>query len=404
MARVARRLWTCYKSGMNDAILVNAALPTGPVPYDADRFWIAGFECASHRRKDGVQLDLIRATGHDKFALADYRACRAKGFYTARDGLRWHRIEQSRGAYDWSSWLPMLEAAEEAGLKVIWDLCHYGWPRSIDPLGEDFIPAFAAFAAAAVRVHQAVTGQPMRVCPINEVNFLTWAMEVGYIKPSLKGKPLGWMKRRLVLAAIAAEAAMRDAAPGNHLTWAEPLIRVPPPNRNAAVLRRANILHESQFQAFDMLLGRLAPELGGHDGMIDSIGLNYYPSNQWYSTGGPIPMGHHEYRPLSELLVDYHARYGKPMFIAETGAESSARASWLHYVCQEVRVAMRAGVPVQGICLYPVTDYPGWDDSRRCPVGLFGYADAAGHRPVDEQFAAEVERQQGLFAAMTISP
>lgn len=110
-------------------------------------------------------------------------------------------------------------------------------------------------------------------------------------------------------------------------------------------------------------------------------------------------MGHHEYRPLSELLVDYYARYGKPMFIAETGAESSARASWLHYVCQEVRVAMRAGVPMQGICLYSITDYPGWDDSRHCPVGLFGYPDAAGQRPIDEQLATEVEQQQNLFVS-----
>ncbi|RWO95779.1 MAG: hypothetical protein EOQ99_33560, partial [Mesorhizobium sp.] len=28
-------------------------------------FFMAGFECSSHRRGDGVRLDLIRATAHD---------------------------------------------------------------------------------------------------------------------------------------------------------------------------------------------------------------------------------------------------------------------------------------------------------------------------------------------------
>ncbi len=43
-------------------------------------FFQAGFECSSHRRRDGVRLDLIRATGHDKHVLQDYRTCRQLGF------------------------------------------------------------------------------------------------------------------------------------------------------------------------------------------------------------------------------------------------------------------------------------------------------------------------------------
>ena len=43
---------------------------------------------------------------------------------------------------------------------------------------------------------------------------------------------------------------------------------------------------------------------------------------------------------------------------------------------------MQAGVPVEGICLYPVLDYPGWADERHCPVGLLGFADESGRRCV----------------------
>src|SRR5206468_11598488 len=76
-----------------------------------DSFFMAGFECSSHRRKDGVRLDLIKATAHDKHVLRDYRLCAEHGFRTLRDGLRWHLIGKAAGKYDWSSWLPALEAA-----------------------------------------------------------------------------------------------------------------------------------------------------------------------------------------------------------------------------------------------------------------------------------------------------
>src|SRR4029078_13331754 len=95
-------------------------------------FFQAGFECSSHRRRDGLRLDLIRATSHDRHALNDYRQCRALGLGALRDGLRWHLIEKSPGRYDWSSWLPMLEAAEQAGVQVIWDLVHYASPGHND--------------------------------------------------------------------------------------------------------------------------------------------------------------------------------------------------------------------------------------------------------------------------------
>jgi len=59
-----------------------------------------------------------------------------------------------------------------------------------------------------------------------------------------------------------------------------------------------------------------------------------------------------------------------------------------------VAQARQAGVPVEGICLYPVTDYPGWDDERHCPTGLLGYIQADGGRPVYEPLAEEIAAQQ----------
>ncbi|HVF82596.1 MAG TPA: hypothetical protein VM913_00295 [Sphingomicrobium sp.] len=362
-------------------------------------FWMAGFECSSHRRNDGVRLDLLRATRHDRFAAQDYRVLQALGFGAVRDGLRWHKVEPQPGRFDFADWLPMLDAAQETGIEVLWDIFHYGYPDFHDPRHDDFIGAYATYAAAAAEKHLAHTGTPIRAVPLNEISFFTWALEVGYFPPEMEDHPIGWMKRRLVRSAIAAAEAMESVCPDRKFFWAEPLIHVAPHNRSSIQRREAERMRRSQFEAYDMLLGLKEPELGGHAGMVDAIGLNFYPHNQWYYDGPTIPMGHHEYRPMRDMLVEVWERYGKPLFISETGAEGSARPAWLHYVCDEVRSAMAKGVPIEAICLYPITDYPGWDNGRDCQVGLLGNADKDGTRRVCEDYLLEVERQQALFAA-----
>lgn len=132
-----------------------------------ESFFMAGFECSSHRRRDGVRLDLIKATGHDRHVLADYRQCADLGFHTIRDGVRWHLIEKARGKYDWSSWLPALEAAEKMSLQVIWDLFHYGSPDHVDQAAQDFPERFTEFALAAIEVQQSVNSRPPLLCPLN---------------------------------------------------------------------------------------------------------------------------------------------------------------------------------------------------------------------------------------------
>src|SRR5947207_12045444 len=171
-----------------------------------DSFFQAGFECSSHRRSDGVRLDLIKATGHDRHVLSDYGLCKRLGFGTLRDGLRWHLIEKTTGRYDWSSWMPALEAAEQAGVQVIWDLFHYGSPDCVDQAAEDFPDRFTEFALAALEVQQSVSGRPPLVCPLNEINFLSWAVDDGYF-PRVGPKQRGWFKHQLVRAALTATRA-----------------------------------------------------------------------------------------------------------------------------------------------------------------------------------------------------
>lgn len=362
-----------------------------------DSFFMAGFECSSHRRRDGVRLDLIRATAHDRHVLRDYSLCKRLGFRTFRDGLRWHLIEKSPGKYDWSSWLPALEAAEEAGVQIIWDLFHYGSPDHADQASPDFPQRFTEFAVAAIELQQTISNRPPVICPLNEINFLSWAVEVGYFPP-VGPNEIGWFKRQLVRTGATAARAIRERWPRATIVWAEPLIHVAPHDRRRQTVRAAEENRQGMFEAYDWMIGRAEPELGGDPSFVDVVGLNYYPHNQWYWKGPTIPMGHHEYRPLSDMLVEMADRYGKPLFLSETGAEGTAKPSWLHYVCNEVRDAMDRGADMRGVCWYPITAYPGWDNSRHAETGLLSTVVSDGSRHVDKRLLAEFEVQQELFA------
>jgi hypothetical protein len=361
-----------------------------------DSFFLGGFECSSHRRRDGVRLDLIKATGHDKHVLRDYRQLQELGFLTLRDGLRWHLIEKAPGRYDWSSWMPMLEAAEQVGVQIIWDLFHYGSPDCVDQAAPDFPHRFTDFALAALEVQQSVSGRPPLVCPLNEINFLSWAVDDGYFPPVGSGRR-GWMKDQLVRTAITAARSIKQRWPKATIVWAEPLIHIAPHDHRRQSIRGAKANLQGMYEAYDWIIGAAKPELGGDPSFVDLVGWNFYPHNQWYWKGPTIPMGHHEYRPLADMLIEMAERYGKPIFLSETGAEGSGKPSWLHYVCNEVRDAMDRGADIRGICWYPITAYPGWDNSRHAETGLLSTIVADGSRHVDERLLTEFEAQRTMF-------
>ena len=363
-----------------------------------DSFFLGGFECSTHRRRSGQRLDLIRATRHDVLAAQDYAALQAHGIRTCRDGLRWHLIEAHPGRHDFSSALPMLRAARDTGMQVIWDLWHYGWPDHYDLFSPAFVDGFAAYAVAAVR-QLAEYGNPW-VSPINEISFFSWAAGDGAIfEPYATGRGDD-IKRQLVRATLAAVDAMRASHRDTRVFQIDPMINVVPASDSPADRAAAERYRVSQFEAWDMILGRHAPELGGHDGAIDVIGVNYYIHNQFLWQDGPIVPSDPRYRHVSAMLREVYDRYRRPLFVAETGIEDDSRPAWLRYVCREVFTAIEEGVPVEGVCLYPVVNHPGWDDDRHCHNGLLDYPDTDGVRPVYRPLAEELARQTDNAAAL----
>ncbi|MEI6349979.1 MAG: beta-glucosidase [Verrucomicrobiota bacterium] len=366
-------------------------------------FFLGGFECSTQQLADGTRLDMLAATQHDRFVAKDYRLLQKYGLYSVREGIRWHLIEQSPGEYQWSSVLPMLRAARETGTQVIWDIWHYGWPDDLDIFSPKFIDRFARFAGA---FSELVADEGMGIpyfSPINEISFFSWAGgESAVLNPFARRRGQE-LKRQLVRATIAAIRAIRNVNPATRLFQVDPLINVIQRRARPEDSFAAELYRQSQFEVWDMISGRLEPELGGHPGYLDVIGVNYYIHNQWRYPGGHGSMivpSDPRYRHLRDMLAEVHERYNRPIFVAETGIEDETRPAWLRYISNEVAAAIDEEVPVEGVCLYPILNHPGWDDGRHCYNGLFDYADESGRREVYLPLATELAYQQHRVEAV----
>jgi hypothetical protein len=357
-------------------------------------FLQAGFECSTHRNYHRQRLDLVESSKHDLFVTDDFLRLQDLNIKTVREGSRWHIIEKSIGIYDFSSLERVYDAAQKTGIEIILDLLHFGWPDFLDIYDADFVASFESFTAAIAEFLNRRGLERHFIIPINEISYFAWAGgDQALINPysTQRGPEL---KKQLIRAAIAASELLLEALPAVALGTAEPVIHIvgrPSVEGDAA---RAEAYRLAMYEAWDMLTGRLCPELGGKPEYLQIVGVNYYDRNQWMNEGPAVFRDHPQYRPFHEIMQEVWGRYRLPIFISETGTENDDRPSWFHYVCSEVRRALVHGVPVEGICLYPILNHPGWDDDRHCHNGLYDYADEQGNREVYQPFAEAVQEEQ----------
>jgi len=363
-----------------------------------DSFFQGGFECSTHRLRSGKRLDEIAATRHDTFARQDYQRLQQQGMRTAREGLRWHLVQASPGNYDFASALSLIRAADESGVQLIWDLCHYGWPDWLDIFEPRFVDVFAQLAHEFSKFLTNESDRFPIICPINEISFFSWAAgELAHMNPYGLGSG-DELKEQLVRATIAATEAIWDVNPKGRIAQIDPVINVLPEDpENQIQAKAAEDYRLSQYEAWDMLGGRMKPELGGDEKYLDIIGVNYYVHNQWILGGSFIATDSPRYRPFREIVEEVYQRYQRPMFVAETGIEDEARPAWLRYICSEVRAAMTSGTLIEGICLYPIVNHPGWEDDRHCHNGLWDYPNDRGEREIYLPLAEELGRQRLEF-------
>lgn len=330
-------------------------------------FFFAGFECATGYNARGAWIDQIAATHHDRFAEEDYRLLCEVGIYASREAVRWPLVDR-KGKYDFSSVEPFVQASRLYNIEVIWDLFHYGYPEDIDLFSEDFPKRFADYCYAAARYICRNTDGICYFTPINEPSFFSWAGgHVGRFAPHCIGKGVE-LKRALIRAAIQGINAIKAAVPHARIVNVDPLCHVVAPADRPDMAKDAAWFNEhAVFEAFDMLAGRVMPELGGSRNHLDIIGLNYYWTNQWELGRDEQPLADDDRRreSLRTLISDVWRRYGGDILITETAHVDDMRPLWLKEVAIESEALLSAGVPLRGVCLYPILGMPEWHDPER---------------------------------------
>ena len=330
-----------------------------------DSFFLAGFESACHINRAGRRLNMLEVTQHDRQVSSDYELLRDFNIRTVRDGMCWPLVERG-GRFDFSSLLPTLEAARQNHIQVIWNVFHYGYPDDLDIFSPAFVDRFARYCAALARFIHDHTDRVPFYTPINEISFLAWAAgDVGYIHPLGVGRGFE-LKRQLIRAAIAGIEAIWQVNRQARIVQVEPVIHVVAPRDRPDLVESAAAQRAGQFEAWDMISGQLEPGLGGQPKYLDIMGLNYYHSNQWEHPDLRLRWDDNprdeRWLPLHQLLAEMYNRYRRPAFIGETSHFGVGRGPWLREIYGEVQMAIRKGIPIEGITIYPIIDRPDWDN------------------------------------------
>lgn len=359
----------------------------------------AGFECATGYNARGEWIDQVAATGHERYLEEDYARVAALGLHTVREGVRWPLVDRGE-CYDFSTLARALEAARASGIELVLDLFHYGFPDGVDLFSEGFVDRFAEYCYAAARFAADRSDGAIAFTPVNEPSFFSWAAgEAGLFAPHVTGR--GWeLKVMLARAAISGVDAIWSAWPDARIVSVDPICRVVPALDRPEDEEAARWFNENAvFQAYDIISGRLMPELGGSPRHLGVAGINYYWTNQWEHGRDGVPLDDDDPRrcSLGEIVRDVYERYGNDVAVTETSHVGPSRAPWLREAAEQAVAALDDDVPLRGLCLYPVLGMPEWHTPEVwTSMGLWD-VDAddmsrVAHEPVVAELEAAYER------------
>jgi len=373
-------------------------------------FFLSGFECSTFLWKDQGRRNLNEETQHLAHAREDYDMLRELGIAVAREGIPWPLVDKS-GRYDFSPIDPMIEAMNATQILPIWDLCHYGYPDDLDPFSDEFVRRFAAYCRAAAEYVVARLRGPYYFTPINEITFFSFSGgEWGWVAPYGKTREDRFRLRlALCKAAIAGVKAIREVEATARMVHIDPLVQVVAPRDRPDQIEAAN--HETYvdtFLAWDIISGKEHPEFGGTPEILDIVGANNYSFGQMeYREQGPhqaLAPDDDRIVPLCDLLALVWERYRRPMIIGETSGLGQGRSAWLKDVMEESLAAVREGIDLHGICLFPAVDMPDWHTGKWLNNGICDLIEEGGdlRRIVHAPYVEELRRWQRELNRVTV--
>jgi beta-glucosidase/6-phospho-beta-glucosidase/beta-galactosidase len=361
--------------------------PLRPAPIEI----IGGFESTYMPAHD---RDVFETTEHDRRWRDDLRLLADTGVTRLRYPVRWHRVEEHEGAYDWAETDEVLGHLRENGFRPIVDLVHHtSYPRWLSDGFADvrFGDAYLRYAEAFARRYPWVEEYTLFNEPFSTL-FLSGHEAIW--PPYLSGMQGFVDLLANVLPSVAAASRLyRELLPDARHVWVDTCEYHS--GSDASGQAYADMANERRFLVIDAFLGRgyaedgplagMMAEVGGErlqdlePGLVDILGLDYYAHCQWsFGIGGgttpsPDPL------PLADQIEQYWHRYSLPCMLTETNVRghTTDRATWLKYVLEQCEIARDRGVPMDGLCWFPFLDSTDWGSLLfRCegkvdPVGVY---------------------------------
>jgi beta-glucosidase/6-phospho-beta-glucosidase/beta-galactosidase len=305
---------------------------------------------------------------------------------------------------------------KEENIQQIWDLNHFDYPERLNPFTEQFVESFAEYGKECIRFLRRSITDTLYIVPFNEISFFSLiAGEWGVWSPYTQQRGYE-LKKQLVKATIKCMDAIWSVDKDVRFIQVDPIFyrRAKHPLTKESITA-AREFKEIKMQAWDMLAGRLEPQLGGSPKYLDIIGCNYYYYNQeflWSDPSGAIrykTMGwNSKYRlSLATMLKEVYDRYHRPLLLTETGGWGELRRIWWRRTFREVEETLKRKIPLYGICAYPIVDRPDWTDEHLTNSGLWDFAhdDATCRRiPHSEsiRLVTEFSRRHSGVSSLTV--
>lgn len=396
--------------------------------------WLAGIEdtfITAPSPRTGRTLDEYALTQHYARMDDDLALFAELGVRAVRYGIPWHRINPSRGAWNFEWADRPLERLLELGIQPVVDLVHYGLPDWIEDayLHPDYPEYVAEYAG---RIAERFRGRIHTYTPLNEPRITAWYCgRLGWWPPfrrSWRGfvEVMLGVCRGIVRTAEALRAV--DPAIVDVHVDATDLYEATTPALAAEAARRQEIV----FLALDLVSGRVVPGhplfdwlrgLGVDEATLDRlreravvpdlIGINLYPMFSEKRlvaarSGVRLRMRDASADIVERLAALYWTRYRRPLLISETASEGSVarRRAWLDDSVRATARVRANGIPLVGYTWWPLFALVTWGyrEGRKAPhdylrqMGLWDLRVAHGDA-LERTHTSLVDRFQALVAA-----
>lgn len=338
-----------------------------------------------------ADVDVLETTRHVQQVEADLQLARGLGLRYLRYSAPWHRIEGTRGTWDWQWMDRAMGALQAAGIEPIIDLLHHtSFPRWLEGgfAHPEFPAALARFSQAFAERYPWVTwytvfNEPYITCILCGDSGIWYPFHEGGDRTFI---PMLVNACQALCTATEAIIAVAPHARFFHIDTCEYHHALDP-----AQVSRSSFLNLRRFVAHDLVRGRVdarhvlwpylrdhgltdkqAQWLQEHPARVDLLGLDYYAHSELgHSTThgvrqpAPVPLG------FAAVARDYQQRYATPALLGETNVRGTVmdRLTWLRHMLEQAERCAKEGRPLLGFGWYPLIDSCDWDSLLRNPRG-----------------------------------